>query len=320
MNKKIAIVTGEPNSINTEIIAKSWKVITKNQKKKIFLIGNYLLIKKQLKKLRIKVPIRKIENIHNKINGNYLQILDVPLKFTSVFRVSKNETSKYVLKSLDLAHHMSKNKIIKGFINCPINKKNTFKKKNIGVTEFLAKKNKVSGKEVMLIFNKKISVTPITTHIELKDVAKKVKKIFLKNKILNLNKGYFTVFKKKPSIAVLGLNPHNSEFKRSSEEKREIIPTINLLRQMKIKVSGPYSSDSFFSKQGIDKYDVAIGMYHDQVLTPFKALFRFDAFNLTLGLGYLRISPDHGVAEDIIGRGKANPLSLIRSINFITKI
>ncbi len=320
MNKKIAIVTGEPNSINSEIIAKSWKLISKNQKRKIFLIGNYHLIKKQLKKLKIKVPIKKIENIKNITQGKYLQVFNIPLKFKSAFKVSPNETSKYILKSLNMAHQMSKQRLIKGFINCPINKKNTFKRKNIGVTEFLAKKNNVFGKEIMLIFNKKLSVTPVTTHVELKNVSKKLNKKFLKNKILHLNNGYRRIFKKKPSIAVLGLNPHNSELKKNSEEKRVIIPTINNLKKIKIMVSGPFSSDSFFSNKNIYKYDVVLGMYHDQVLTPFKTIFRFDAFNLTLGLRYIRVSPDHGVAEDIVGRGRANPLSLVKSINFITNI
>ena len=89
---------------------------------------------------------------------------------------------------------------------------------------------------------------------------------------------------------------------------------------MKIKVKGPVSADSSFMISQKNKFDVIIGMYHDQVLTPFKALFNFDAINVTLGLPYIRTSPDHGVAENIIGKRIANPRSLIESIKFFNYI
>ena len=190
----------------------------------------------------------------------------------------------------------------------------------MGVTEFLARKNKILGKEIMLIFNKRLSVVPLTTHIAIKNVAKKINFRFIKNKIYNLNTGYYSVFKKKPKIAVLGLNPHNGESRSNTEEKKIIIPVIKFLKKNKHKIYGPFSSDTFFASNRILKYDIILGMYHDQVLAPFKTIFKFDACNITLGLKYLRVSPDHGTAEDIIGKKKANPLSLIKSIDFISNI
>ena len=83
---------------------------------------------------------------------------------------------------------------------------------------------------------------------------------------------------------------------------------------------GPISADSSFMIFKKNKFDVIIGMYHDQVLTPFKALYNFDAINITLGLPYIRISPDHGVAENIVGKKNANPKSLIESIKFFNYI
>ena len=123
---------------------------------------------------------------------------------------------------------------------------------------------------------------------------------------------------KKPKIAVLGLNPHNAEFNKRSEEHKFIRPLVKKLKKFSINLSGPYSADSFF----IDKYknfDVVVGMYHDQVITPFKTLLKFNAINITLGLKYLRVSPDHGTAEDIIRKNKANPQSLIDCIQFLNK-
>ena len=85
----------------------------------------------------------------------------------------------------------------------------------------------------------------------------------------------------------------------------------------KIDISGPYAADTIFTINKNYRFDVIIGMYHDQVLGPFKALFGFDAINITLGLKYLRISPDHGTAENLIKLNKSNPLSLINSIKFL---
>ena len=310
MKKKIAIVSGEPRSVNSEIIAKSWKKIKKLYRKKIFIIGNYLLIKKQLKKLKIKIPIVKINSIKEINSSTALQILNVP--------ITPNK-SKYVLKCIDVAHDFAISKKIIGFINCPIDK-SVFRSKNLGVTEYLAKKNNLKNSEVMMIYNKKLSVVPVLTHVPIKDVAKKLKSRLIEKKIITVNNFYKKFLGKKPKIAVLGLNPHNSEFSPLSEENKIIMPSIKKLRKKKYKIIGPFSADTIFLNKKKHMYDVVVGMYHDQVLAPFKTMHNFDAINITLGLKYMRISPDHGTAKDIVGLNKANPLSLIRAIEFIFKI
>ena len=171
----------------------------------------------------------------------------------------------------------------------------------------------------MVIYNKNLSVAPLTTHIKIKDVPKFIKKDFLSKKLITLNNFYKKYFKKSPKIAVLGLNPHNLEFKKNSEELNVIIPTIKYLKK-KMKVSGPYPSDTIFLKDNLKKFDVIVGMYHDQVLSPFKALYGFDAINITFGLPYIRMSPDHGVAEDKIKLNVSNPQSLNRCIDIINKL
>ena len=106
--------------------------------------------------------------------------------------------------------------------------------------------------------------------------------------------------------------------RNGSEEKRIINPVILKLRKAGIKISGPLVSDSIFINN-YKKFDVIIGMYHDQVLGPFKAMFKFDAINITLGLKYFRASPDHGTAYNIIKMKKANEASLLNCINYIHK-
>ena len=245
--KNIAIVAGEPNSINSEIIAKSWKSI--KYKKNIFIIGNYLLIKKQLKKINIRIKLESINNLTRERVSDKLQVLNVPLTFQNPFNVKSKDSSRYVLKCLDLAHNLAKNKSISGFINCAIDKKRTFKVKNMGVTDYLAKKNKVKNSAVMLIYNKDLAVTPITTHISIKDISKNISRKLVENKIFVLNKFYMHTLKKKPIIALTGLNPHNDELRKNSEECKIILPVINKLRKKKIKIIGPFPADTIFSNK-----------------------------------------------------------------------
>jgi len=314
--KKFAIVAGEPRSINTEIITKAWKKLSKFEKKKIFIIGSYSLIKSQIKSNKIKILAHKFEEKF-KNNATSMPIMDVPLNFKNSYKIPNKNSSKYVLKCLDKAHQLSSENKIIGFINCAIDKKNNFKLKKIGVTEYLSKKNKLKNSEVMMIYNKKLSVVPLTTHISIKKVSRNLNKLLIQKKVETIYKNYKKIFKINPKIAVLGLNPHNDEFRPNSEEKKIILPAILKLKKLKYNVSGPFSADTIF--MDIKKYNIVLGMYHDQVLTPFKALFKFDAINITLGLNYLRVSPDHGTAENIIGKNKANPSSLIKCIKFFLK-
>ena len=317
MTKLIAIVAGEPNSINSEIIAKAWKKI--KNKKNLFIIGNYSLLKKQIKKINIKINVSEIASIKDIKNNKKLNVLNVPLKFRSLFQNNIKNTKRYILESLNVAHNLALNKKIKAFINAPIDKK-IFSNKYLGVTEYLASKNNIKNKEVMMIYNKKLSVIPLTTHLEIKNITNTINSNLIERKILTLNKSYYKLFKKKPKIAILGLNPHNSENRVNSFENKIIKPAIERLKKLNINIKGPYPADTVFNNQKKINYNVAVGMYHDQVLAPFKALYSYDAINITLGLKYLRVSPDHGTARDIIGLNKANPQSLISAINFLNEV
>jgi 4-hydroxythreonine-4-phosphate dehydrogenase len=319
MKNKIIILTGDPNSINSEIIYKAWKKFKPHTRKKIYLIGNYDLIQKQFNVLGIKKKLFLVRNIEEKSSEDQLKIINIDIDFQDCFKVSMNESSKLVIKSLDLAHKLGLQENVSGIINCPINKL-LLKKRNVGVTEYLASKCKINdGSEVMLIRNKKLSVSPITTHIDIKNIAKKINSKIILRKILEIERWFKKNLKRKTKIAVLGLNPHNAELRKDSEENRILIPAISKLKKLKVNVSGPFVTDTIFISE-YKKYDVIVGMYHDQVLAPFKTLFKFDAINITLGLSYLRVSPDHGVALDLIGKNKANSTSLVNCIKFINQI
>ena len=245
---------------------------------------------------------------------------DIAYSQKKPFEEISNKSNKYILKCFDAAIKFVKEKKIIGFINCPISKEYLFKNKYQGITEFLSSKTGKTNNEVMLIYNKKLSVAPVTTHIPLSQVNKKISQHKIVKKVKIVNNFYKKIFNKKPNFAILGLNPHNFSLSKKSEEKEIINKAIKTLIKLKIKVTGPVAADSSFMIFKKYKFDVIIGMYHDQVLTPFKALYNFKAINITLGLPYIRISPDHGVAENITGKKIANPRSLIESIKFFNYI
>ena len=203
-------------------------------------------------------------------------------------------------------------------INGPISKNSFLNKKFLGITEYLTKKTN-SNNNAMLIYNKKLSVCPITTHLPLKLVVKDITKKKIIKKIILIDNFYKRYFGIKPKIAVLGLNPHCESIDKFNEDEKIIKPALKYLSKKKINISGPYPADTAFIKKNRANIDVIIGMYHDQVLTPIKTLFEYDAINITLGLPFIRISPDHGPNETMLGQNKSNPLSLIRAIEFFDK-
>ena len=172
----------------------------------------------------------------------------------------------------------------------------------------------------MLIYNKKLSVSPLTTHIPLSQVSKKLSKSKMIQKLITINKFYKKYLNKNPNIGILGLNPHNFSGKKKSEENEIILPTIKIAKKKGIKVIGPISTDTSFMVFKKYKFDVIVGMYHDQVLTPLKTLYKFNAINITLGLPFLRISPDHGPNNQMLGKNKSDPTSLIEALIFLKKI
>jgi 4-hydroxythreonine-4-phosphate dehydrogenase len=320
MNNKIILIGGDPNSINSEIIFKTWKKLSVNLKKRLYLIANFELIYKQYKSLGFEIDIIKVKNINETSNSDLLKIIDIPLNFKSPFKVPSADSSKYISNSLNVAHKLAINKKISGFVNCPINKKLLKKNKILGVTEFLAAKSNIKkGSEVMLIHNKKLSVVPLTTHINIRNISKRIDVNLIKKKLTTLNIQFKKLFKIKPKIGILGLNPHNGELLKNSEEVLKIIPAIKLLKKKGLNISGPLVADTVFIND-YKKYDVLVGMYHDQVLAPFKAMFHFNAINITLGLGYIRVSPDHGPAFDLIKKNKANCSSLLECIKFLNNL
>lgn len=325
IKKPLLIVLGEPNSVFIEILA---KILNKTMFKKkikypIILIGSEKLITSQLKFLKKKLTFEIIDESNN--NGelkNKIYLIDIKYNFKKPFEKISYKSQYYISECFKVSLNYLNSGVSDIIINGPISKKHFLKNKYPGITEYIFSKSnkKISKKPVMLIFNEKLSVSPVTTHMPLKDVSKKISKDSIINNVEIINNFYKKNLNVKPKIALLGLNPHCETKSKYNEELKIIKPSIKKLKKKKINITGPFSADTFFLKDNISNYNSVVGMYHDQILTPFKTIFGFKALNITLGLPFLRLSVDHGPNESMIGKNKSSTDSLENIFNFINLI
>ena len=316
--KPILVIAGEPNSIFLEIY---FKALKKKTKSPLILIASHKLLLSQMKKLKFKkkiniINLKKIREYT--FNNKTINLININYEQKFAFQKITKKSNNYINRSFLVAIKLIKQGFSNKLINGPISKRTFLQKKKLGITEFISDKFLVKN-NAMLIFNEKLSVCPLTTHVPIKTVAKKINKKMIIYKIKVIHDFYKKILKIKPKIAVLGLNPHCETISNFDEDKKIVYPAISYFKGKPYEVSGPFSSDTIFLKQNRSKFNVIVGMYHDQVLSPFKTLFEYDAINITLGLPFIRISPDHGPNENMIGKNKSNPLSLIRAISFLDK-
>ena len=315
--KPIIIVPGEPNSIFFEIFFKSLK--NKKLKSPIILITSKKLFEKQAKFFKFKIRTIEIDYSKKKIKKVYpntINLINVNYDQKKIFEKISDKSNRYIKKCFDIALDLLGKKISNKFLNGPISKKFFLKKKFSGITEYLAKKTNTKN-VAMIIYNKSLSVSPITTHLPIKLITKKITKIEIINKIKIINLFWQKNFKLKPKIGLTGLNPHCESFDKFNEDENIIIPAIKYLKKLNYKIKGPFPADTIFLKSNRKKFDLIVGMYHDQVLTPVKTIFEYDAINITAGLPFIRVSPDHGPNELMIGKNLSNHLSLFRSMQFL---
>ena len=247
-NKPIILVAGEPNSIFFEIFFKAIKL--KMYKSPLILICCKRLLIKQMKlfNFKKKLKILKINELKNlNINNKSVNLIDIKLQKLP----KKNQdklTKKYINKSFNVAFKLIKNKFTKKYINEPINKKTFLNKKFLGVTEFISRSFKIK-KTGMLIYNKKLSVCPVTTHLPIKLVAKKITQKLIEEKIETINLFFEKNFKIKPKIAVIGMNPHCETILKFNEDEKIVCSAVMAKVKKGINVKGPYPADTIFLKK-----------------------------------------------------------------------
>jgi 4-hydroxythreonine-4-phosphate dehydrogenase len=314
--KPIIIVAGEPNSIFFEIF---FKVIKNKIKSPIILIASKKLILKQAKILKKKIKFNVIcdlKIIKKKKNLKKINLIDVDFNQSSAFDKISSKSNRYITNCFNIAIKLLKNNVSNKLINGPISKKTFLNKKFNGITEYLANKTNTK-KFAMIIYNKNLSVCPLTTHLPIKYVSKKINESEIINKVKLIDNFWREKFNKQVKIGTTGLNPHCESIDSFNEDKDIVLPTIKKLKELKYNIEGPLAADTIFLKNNRKKFDIVLGMYHDQVLTPLKTLFEYDAINITIGLPFIRVSPDHGPNESMLGKNKSNYLSLYNSIKFL---
>ena len=224
---------------------------------------------------------------------------------------------KYAVKSLTMAGKALKDNLIDGLVTAPIHKNNTQNNEFnfTGHTPYL--KNLYGAADVvMFMIAENMRIGLVTEHVPVQDVAKHITREGIISKLQIINNSLKRDFNiTKPRIAVLGLNPHAGDEGLIGKEEEEIIkPAIKEAKQRDIFCFGPYPADAFFARGQYEKFDAVLAMYHDQGLIPFKSLAIGEGVNYTAGLQGVRTSPDHGVAFDIAGQGKADEASFREAI------
>ena len=314
--KPIIIVAGEPNSVFFELF---FNVVNKKIKSPIILIASKKLIIKQAKILKKKINfnnINEFEVIKKKIFLQKINLINVDFKQKPGFSKITSKSNSYISNCFDIAIKLLKNNVSNKLINGPISKKTFLKNKYNGITEYLADRTNTK-KFAMIIYNKNLSVCPLTTHLPIKYVSKRINQLEIINKVKLIDNFWKEKFNKDVKIGITGLNPHCESIDKFNEDRKIILPTVKKLKKLKYNIEGPLAADTIFLKNNRKKFDLVIGMYHDQVLTPIKTLFEYNAINITIGLPFIRVSPDHGPNESMLGKNKSNYLSLLNSIKFL---
>ena len=315
-NKPIIITCGDPKSVFFEILFKTLKY--RKLKSPIIIISSQKLINinKKKYKFRKKINIIDINYINkNNLKKNTIYLINIKINLKNIYK-KISESNKFIKKSFDVALNLMTSGVSDKFINGPITKKNFLKNKHPGITEYIAKRTN-SQKFAMLIYNKNISVCPLTTHIPLKKVSKLITRKLITDKVSLINNFYKKYRNFKPKIAITGINPHCESIDKFNEDEKVIKPTVKYLKKLGYRISGPYAADTVFLKNNRKKFNVILGIYHDQVLSPLKTIYEFEAVNITLGLPFLRLSPDHGPNVSMVGKNISNPISLISAVNFL---
>ena len=321
-NKIILISSGDPSSIAPEITIKALQSKKIHEKILPIIITDPKLIYNYSDIFDNDLKVNEIQDQINftDYKTNYFNV--IPVKTNDTVRVGEPSIAncsfikKSIIKCIELENKTAASAIVTNPINKNIMYKSGFKYS--GHTEFLASFSKENIQPVMMLVGQNLKTIPLTIHVPLSQVSSLITEELIITTIIITAKyltRYFGI--KKPKIILTGLNPHSGENGDiGSEEQEIIIPAIKKIQKNNdFLLDGPFSADTVFSYEARQNYDVAICMYHDQALIPIKTLDFYNGVNVTLGLDFIRTSPDHGTGFDIAGKNIANPESLISAIN-----
>lgn len=315
-NPIIGFTVGDLNGVGIEIL---FKIFEDNRLLELItpvIFGHVKMLSFLKKTYESPIVFTGIHHVDEIIEGK----INVINAWEESFQLNPGQLDKvageHAIISLKSATEALKNNKIDVLVTAPINKTNTFSEAFPfpGHTEYLDQE--LNGESLMFMISENIRVALITDHLPLNEVSKALTKELIKSKINRLHQSLKMDFGiSKPKIAVLGLNPHSGDNGVIGKEDDMIIkPVINEVFENGVFVFGPYASDGFFGNQMYMNFDAVLACYHDQGLIPFKTLSFGHGVNFTAGLDYIRTSPDHGTAYDIVGKNQASVTSMLQAI------
>ena len=316
-SKPIILTSGDPSGVGPEIAGKAWHALRKDVP--FVFLGDPRHLSPDL-------PFKVISDcaMAEEIMQNALPVLEHKFMDPDCLGHPCPENAHDVVKVIERAVELVQKGAARAVCTNPINKKILQDGAGFtypGHTEFLAHLGGVDD-VVMMLASPQLRVVPATIHIALKDVPNILSKKTLRQTINITHKALIEQFGiLEPRIAIAGLNPHAGEGGKMGAEELEFIePLISELQQSGMNIFGPLPADTMFHERARAGYDVAICMYHDQALIPIKTLDFDRGVNVTLGLPFVRTSPDHGTAFDIAGKNLANPSSLIEALRLADQL
>jgi 4-hydroxythreonine-4-phosphate dehydrogenase len=322
----LALTMGEPSGISGELALKAW--LTLNGRARgphFFVLDDPEKLKSEAKRLGLTVPIVTIANASEarSIFPNALPVLPVRLAAPAKWGQLDPRNGAAVIESIDKAVALVQSGQASAVVTSPIHKAALYAAgfKHPGHTEYFAS---LAGnvQPVMMLAGPDLRVVPLTIHVPHREVPRLLTKELILSTARITAKALRTQFGiAKPRLALSGLNPHAGEGGSIGREEIDIMePAIAELQREGINARGPLSADTLFHAAARKTYDVALCPTHDQALIPIKTLAFDDGVNVTLGLPFIRTSPDHGTALDIAGKGIAKPDSLLAAIRLADKL
>ena len=316
----LAVTMGDPAGIGGEITCKAWTARHQQALPPFFLIDDPDRIAALARASNLDVPVRAIAHAGQAVSAfaTALPVLAHPLSAPVVPGKANPANGKAIITSIDRAVQLVQAGQAAAVVTNPIHKHSLYEAgfRAPGHTEYLAELAGGNLRPVMMLASPALRVVPVTVHVSLaRAIATLTTDAIVTDAEITANALRADFGIDHPRLAIAGLNPHAGEEGSLGDEEEGIIaPAVTRLRGKGIDAIGPLAPDAMFHEEARAKYDAAICMYHDQALIPLKTLAFWEGINVTLGLPFVRTSPDHGVAFDLAGTGKARPESLIAAI------
>lgn len=329
MPAPLVITCGDPSGIGPELILKVWNTRRERPAAPFCVIADPQLLQNRARLLGIDVEIAVADGVkHGDLFADALPVIPLVNRLVDRPGTPDQANAAGVIEAIDRAVELVSNGVARAVVTAPISKKPLYEAgfRFPGHTEYLghlaAARYGHVVQPVMMLAGPAVRAVPVTIHIPLADVPAALTRDLIVSTCRIVAADLVSRFGvKRPRLAVSGLNPHAGEGGAMGREEIETIsPAIEDLNGEGIDAFGPLPADTMFHARARESYDVAICMYHDQALIPAKALAFDETVNVTLGLPFVRTSPDHGTAFDIAGKGIARADSLIAAIDMADRM